>query len=162
MAGRQCHAIHIAGVPCGDQMAARVGVLFQAVNELDDLVDLASVSRFPVPPLMAVNGPEITVFISPFVPDANAVFFQVTNVGIALQKPQQLVNNRAQMQLLGGQHREAGTEVEAHLPAEHGACAGAGTVCFWGALFENMAHQVKVLLHALFLSIGRFNLRDCN
>lgn len=157
MTGWQRHAIYIPRIPCGDQMAARVGVLFQSVDKLHDLVDLAPVGGFPVAPLMAVNRTEVAVLIGPFVPDANSVFFQVTDVGIALQKPQQLVNDRAQVQLLGGKHRKAGAEVEAHLPAEHRARTRTGAVCFWGALFENMAHQVKVLSHGFSLSIHAVN-----
>src|SRR5690606_32592123 len=54
----------------------------------------------------------------------------------------------AQVQLLGGDQREAFVEVEAHLPAEHAARAGAGAVGLLGAVFEHVAQQVEVLLHA--------------
>src|SRR3546814_10648667 len=61
--------------------------------------------------------------------------------------PQQLVHDRAQVQLLGGDQREAFVEIEAHLPAEHAARAGAGAVGFFGAVLEHVAQQVEVLFH---------------
>jgi len=54
----------------------------------------------------------------PIVPDRNAVIPEIFDVGIAGQKPQQLVHDRFERQLLGGQHRESGGQIEAHLMAE--------------------------------------------
>jgi hypothetical protein len=53
----------------------------------------------------------------------------------------------SQVQLLGGQQRESRAQVEAHLPAEHRARTGAGTVCLGGTVFEDVPHQVEILLH---------------
>ena len=50
------------------------------------------------------------------------------------------MDNRAQVQLFGGQQRKALTQIEAHLITEHRARACAGTVGFVGAVFENVAH----------------------
>jgi hypothetical protein len=63
------------------------------------------------------------------------------------------VDDRAQVQLLGGQQRESPRQVETHLPAEYRARAGSGAVCLGAAMFEDMAHQVEILLHALYLLI---------
>src|SRR5690606_4283673 len=93
-------------------------------------------------------------FVGPFVPDADLVFLQVGDVGLALQEPQQLVDDRAQVQLLGGDQGEALAQVEAHLPAEHAAGAGAGAVGLVGAMFQDMCQQLQVLLHALPPSAG--------
>jgi len=71
-----------------------------------------------------------------------AVFLQVSDVGVALQKPDQLVHDRFQMQLLGGDQRKTFVEIEAHLPAEHAARAGAGAIGFFRAVFQHMAKQV--------------------
>jgi hypothetical protein len=49
--------------------------------------------------------------------------------------------------------RETGAKVETHLPAEYRARTRTGAVCLEGALFEDMAHQVEILLHALYLLI---------
>ena len=147
MAGRQRHVLDIAGVPGGDDVAARIGIVFQAVQQAGDLVDLASVRGFPVSPLMAVDRAEVAVFVGPFVPDAYAVFLQGTDVGVAAQEPQQLMDDRPEVQLLGGQYGETGRQVKTHLPAKHRAGASAGAVGFFAAVFINMAHQVEVDLH---------------
>src|SRR3546814_2306999 len=55
---------------------------------------------------------------------------------------------RAQVQLLGGDQREAFAEIEAHLPAEHAARAGTGAVGLFGAVLKHVAQQVEVLTHA--------------
>ncbi len=53
------------------------------------------------------------------------------------------------MQLLGGDQRKAGGEIEAHLMAEHRARAGAGAVVLFRAVGEDMLHQFKILPHGL-------------
>ena len=44
------------------------------------------------------------------------------------QEPEQLVDDRLEVQLLGGDERKAGGQIEAHLVAEHAERAGAGAV----------------------------------
>jgi hypothetical protein len=44
---------------------------------------------------------QFSALIRPFVPDAHAMFLQIPDVRIAGQKPQQLMDDRFQMQLLG-------------------------------------------------------------
>ena len=112
-----------------------------------DLVDQAAIRGFPAAPLLAVDRPEVAVFVGPLVPDADAVRLEVGDVGIALQEPQQLVHDRLQVQLLGRHHREALGQIETHLPAKDRARAGAGAVGFIVPVVENVAHQVEVGLH---------------
>ena len=57
------------------------------------------------------------------------------------------MDNRFQVQLFSRHHRKAVGEIEAHLPAEDGAGAGARTVGFIVTVFQHMAHQIEVLLH---------------
>jgi len=147
VARRQGHAVHIAGVPGRNDVTAGVGIVFQTVYQLADLVDQAAVRRFPATPLFAVDRAEITVLVGPFVPDSNPVFLQVGNVGIALEEPQQFVNDGFQVQFLCRDHREAFGKVEAHLPAKDGTRAGAGAVGFVMSVLKNVAHQVMVGLH---------------
>lgn len=45
------------------------------------------------------------------------------------------------------QQRKAVSEIEAHLVAEHRACAGAGAVAFIGAVFEDVSEKVEILSH---------------
>ena len=103
---------------------------------------------------MAVHRAEVAVFIGPFVPDRDAVFLQVFDVGVALQKPQQFVDDGAQVAFLGGDEREAFGEVEAHLVAKHREGAGAGTVVLARAVFEHVAHQIEVMFHVCCIPPG--------
>jgi hypothetical protein len=144
----QRHALDVARVPGSHQVAARIGVVLQAGDQLRDLVDFAPVCSLPVAPLMPVDRAKLAVLVGPFVPDANAVLLQGADVGVALQEPQQFVDDRPQVQLLGGQQRKTSLEVETHLPAEHRTCAGSGSICLAVAMFQDMAHQFEVLLHA--------------
>ena len=55
-------------------------------------------------------------------------FPQVADVGVALEKPQQFVDDGLEMNLFGGQQREAITEGDADLGTKNGDCAGSGAV----------------------------------
>ena len=68
---------------------------------------------------MPVDRAKVAIGVGPFVPDGDAVVVQIFDVGVAVQEPEQLVHDRLQRQALGGQHREAGRQVEAHLMAKH-------------------------------------------
>ena len=65
---------------------------------------------------------------------------QVADVGVALQKPQQFMNDRTQVQFFCCDNREAFGKIKTHLIAEHtdGSCAG--TVCSPQAVIAHMAH----------------------
>ena len=43
--------------------------------------------------MVAVERFGVAVVVGPFVPDAHAVFLQIVHVGVAAQKPQQLVDD---------------------------------------------------------------------
>ncbi|MNT69144.1 hypothetical protein D3C72_2074390 [compost metagenome] len=75
------------------------------------------------------------------------MLLQVLDVGVALQEPQQFMDDGFEVALLGGHHGEAVGQVEAHLVAEHTIGAGAGAVALEGAGFTHPAHQVEVLFH---------------
>ena len=93
---------------------------------------------------MAVDWAQIAFVVGPLIPNGHAVFFQIADVGIAVEKPQKLVNDRTQMQLLSGQQRKACAQIKAHLMAEDGARAGAGAVGFLYAVFKHVTHQREV------------------
>ena len=61
-------------------------VVFEPVDEALDLINDLAVVTFPGAPLLAVYGSEFSVFISPLVPDADAVFLEVGDVGISLEE----------------------------------------------------------------------------
>ena len=99
MAGRQIHVLQIAYIPGADNDTAGVGVVLDRLYRFADLVDESAVVVGPRTPLIAVDMTQITVFVRPFVPDAYTVFLQVFRVRIALQEPEQLVDDGFQMQL---------------------------------------------------------------
>ena len=114
------------------------------------MVDLVAIGRLPAPPLRTIDRTEFAIGIGPLVPNAHAVFLQITDVGVAAQQPQQFMDDGFGMQLLGGQQRKAGGQIETHLPTEHRARAGAGAITLVVAMFKHMAHQIEVLLHGAF------------
>ncbi len=120
-------------------------------HDLADLVDVTPVRRRPGAPLVTVHRPEIAVCIGPLVPDGDLVVVQVTQVGVALQEPQQLMNDGAQVAFLGGHQRKAVGEVKAHLVAKDTDRARAGAVLLAGTVVTHMAHQVEILFHGCLL-----------
>src|SRR6185437_5424803 len=113
--------------------------------------DAAPVWRRPRAPLAPVDRAEIAVGVGPFVPDRNAVIVEIFDVGVAAQEPQQLVDDRLEVQLLGGHERKAAPKIEPHLMAEDRARAGAGPVALLHALFQDAFHQVEILAHRCFV-----------
>ena len=147
MAGRQRHLVDIGGVPRRHDEPARIGVLADAGDDIGDLVDGAAVARRPRAPLRAIDRAEIALLIGPFVPDGYAMVAQILDIGVAAQEPQQLMDDGAQMQLLGGDQRKTAREIEAHLMAEDRKRAGSGAVVLADAVVAHMAHEVEILLH---------------
>ena len=119
MAGHQCHFVEVGDIPRRNDHAARIGIRFQLLQYLADLVDVTAIGRGPRAPLVAINRAEVAIRFGPFIPDRDAVVLQVFDVGVALQKPQQFMDDRLQVYLLGGHQRKAGVQVEAQLSAEH-------------------------------------------
>ena len=89
----------------------------------------------------------IVIAVGVVVPDMHAVLDQIADVGIAPQKPEQLVDHPFQEDLLGGQQRESFAEVETHLVAEDAARAGSRAVAPHDAFVANPAQQIEVLFH---------------
>jgi len=103
----------------------------------------------PGAPLLAIDRAEIAILVGPFVPDRNAMIPKVFDVGVAGQEPQKLMDDRLQMQLLGGGDGKAARQVEAHLVAEHPTRTGAGAVATIGAIVQHMLQKVEILAHRL-------------
>jgi hypothetical protein len=108
---------------------------------------VATVGGRPRAPLAAIDRSEFAVGVGPLVPDGHAVLAQPADVGVTAQKPQQLDDDRAQVQLLGRDQREALRQIETQLPADHAAGAGAGAVGLHRAVLEHVAQQIEVGLH---------------
>ena len=149
MAGRQCHIIDFRRVPGGDDQAPRVRVCVNLRLQVGDLVDDPTTGRRPRAPLRAVDWPKIAVLVRPFVPYRDAVRVEISNVGVALKKPEQLVDNRFQVKFLRRHHREAFGQIEAHLVAEDTVGPGACAVVFPNAVLTHPEEEIEILLHAV-------------
>ncbi len=147
VAGGEGHLVDLADVPGGDEVSAGVGIVFEGVHEAGDLVDGRAVLGLPGAPLLSVDGAELAVFVGPFVPDADAVFLEVGDVGVAFEEPEELVDDGAEVELFGGEAGEAVTKVEAGLAAEDREGAGAGAVGAFFAVLKDVPEEVEVLLH---------------
>ena len=127
MARGQGHQVKLAGVPSAYDESAAGGVVLDLLDDLLDLVDASAFRRFPIGPLGAVDAAEVAILVGPFIPNGNAVVVQILDVGIAFEEPEQLVDDRAQVQLLGGEAGETDSQVEAGLGSEDGVGAGPAT-----------------------------------
>ena len=82
MAGRQGHVLDLSHVPGADNEAPGVGIVFDLLRHLTDLVDVPLVSGWPAPPLITVNRAQVAPFIRPFVPNRHPIVREVPDVGV--------------------------------------------------------------------------------
>src|SRR5262249_14455105 len=92
-------------------------------------------------------GAKFAVRIGPVVPDRDTVGLEVAGVGLAAEKPDQLVDDRLEMHPLGRYQRETPRQIEAHLVAEDAERAGAGAVALANPLGAHTTHELEILLH---------------
>ena len=95
------------------------GIRFDLLDHLVDLIDAHAIGVRPVAPLRAVNAAQVAPFIGPLVPNGHAVFVERADIRFAAQKPEQLVNNRFQMQLLRRQQGEGVPQIKPSLRAKN-------------------------------------------
>ena len=72
---------------------------------------------------------------------------EIPDVGVTLEEPEQFVDDRLEVQLLGRHQRKPVGERIARLRAEHGIRAGAGAIGLEPAFLEHEAEQLMVLVH---------------
>jgi hypothetical protein len=84
----------------------------------------------------------------PLVPDRHALLVERGILRITSDEPKQLVNDRAQMQLLGRQSRKAFAERKAHLVPEDALCPDTRPVGTLAAVLKSSSQQIEVGLHA--------------
>ena len=82
---------------CGETARSR-GSLWRGVlaNLLDDLLYLvhgAAVGHGPRTPLLAIDGPQISIFVGPCVPNADPILLEVSDVGRPLEEPEKFVGH---------------------------------------------------------------------
>ena len=102
--------------------------MLNLLDHVADLIDRLAVAARPGSPLIAVHRPQLALGVGPFVPDRDAMLVQIANVRLAAQEPQQLVDDRLEVQLLRRHQRKAVGQIEPHLVAEDAARAGAGAI----------------------------------
>jgi len=147
MARRERHDRQVRGVPSGNQNATAVRLLTHEPHRFGDLVDHLTVRPLPTPPLRAVNRSKVTPLIRPFIPDCDSVIVQIFGVGVSAQKPQQLVDDRAQVDFLRRDQRKRAPEVEARLRTEKPDGSGPSAIGPGLAFPEDQIQQTMILLH---------------
>ena len=147
VAGRKGHLVHLTRVPGTHEHTARIGMIAYQVYDIAQLVYAPAVGGRIAAPLVAVHGAEVSVLVGPFIPDGNLVVLKVFDIGVALDEPQKLVNDRFEMDLLGGQKRSSRREVEAHLVAQNPFGPHSGAVCLDRPLVHYFLRHVLGLSH---------------
>ncbi|MEY2598027.1 MAG: hypothetical protein RLZZ142_286 [Verrucomicrobiota bacterium] len=147
MTGREGHLMYFAGIPRRDDQPTTVRILADLGDDVGDLVEGAPVRGPPVGPLGAIDSAEVALRIGPLVPDGDALGLEGSHVGVSAKEPEELVDDALEVQLFGGQKREALGEVEAGLGAKNGERAGAGAVFLRIAAFQNQTEQFVILAH---------------
>src|SRR5690606_23187028 len=117
------------------------------LDQVGYLVDMAPVGCRPAPPLAPIDGPKVTIFIGPLVPDLDPILLEPAHICVPAQEPQKLTDDRADMQLLGGEHRQAVRKIEPHLIAENRARAGSRPIGSVSSGVHYVAQKIEILLH---------------
>ena len=137
-------------------MRRESGFVFSCVDDVGDLVDVAAVGRRPRAPLDAVDRTKVAVGAAHSSQIVTSAVLQPARVAVAAQEPEQLEDDRAQVDLLRRDERKALAQVEAHLVAEHALRAGAGAVGLGDAMVADVAQEVFVLrAHRALVALGQ-------
>src|SRR5438270_4341124 len=129
----ECHPIDLGGIPRVHDEPARLWIGSDLGDDTCDLVDPFIFRATPVPPLCAIDTPEISLLVRPFIPNRHPMLVQPADVSVAAQEPKQLVNNRFQMELFRRQKGKALAQIKSGLSAENRERADSGTI---GATFS--------------------------
>ena len=148
MAGRKLHLVEFPNVPGADDQPAAVRIRANLFDHLVDLVYRAAARCSPIAPLRSVDSAQIAFSVGPLVPDRDAVFVEIFDISVALEKPKQFIDDRFQMQLLGGEQGEAFGEGKASLGAKYCVGAGPSAVGFEFSLVQNKAEELVILEHS--------------
>src|SRR5262245_25859362 len=159
----QRHPLDLSHVPSADNQPPRIGRPTNPVYTIADLIDIPPVRRRPRPPLVPIDGSQLTLLVGPLVPDAHAVLTQILDVRVASQKPQQLINDRFQMQLFRRHQRKPLRQVKPHLISKNTARSGARAIAFGRSAIQNVLEQFEILTQSAVLptrGFGNKNRRD--
>ena len=121
-------------IPGRDDVTARMWIFPDVLQQLRHLVYVPAIRCYPVTPLRAINWSKLPFVVGPFVPNGYAVCFQVGDIRVTPEKPQQFVDDGAQMQFLGGNGGETLVQVETKLVAKQADRPGSSAVRFAAAI----------------------------
>ena len=153
----QRHFFDLGDVPGADDDAARIGIFFDEVNGLLNLVDMCWVSVFvggvPFHPLMAVDGTEFAFVVGPGVPDGRVLGQIVVDVGGTFQKPEELAENTVKEDFFRGEQWKSFAKIVFSLHTKERNRTCTGTIFFFFAFFENFTHEREVLFHRYYYTV---------
>jgi len=155
VARRERHFVGFAGIPAGNDEAARGGIALDFGDEIGDLVNAVAreravgvFCRAEVAPLVSVNRTEVAFLASeacallggaPFVPNRDAAFPQPRVVCVPADEPKQFLNDGARVDFFRRNERKAFRQIETHLRAENSARAYPRAVATGFAVFKNVS-----------------------
>ena len=148
VARRQVHPFEVRHVPSADDDTARVRVLLEGPYHLRYLVDMPAVIVRPGAPLVSVDMSEVTVRVRPFVPDTHTMLLQVLHVRVALQEPEQFIDDGFQVKLLRREQGKTLLQIEAHLMSENADSTRTCAVALLRALVQHTLQKIQILFHA--------------
>src|SRR5712691_1593363 len=90
---RQRHLVGLRRIPRAYDQPPALRIFLDLLDDVVDLIYARAVWAAPVHPLRAVDAAEIAVLVRPLIPDRDSVLAQKTNVRLAAQEPEQLVND---------------------------------------------------------------------
>ena len=103
--------------------------MLDEIDDLRNLVDGSATIVGPGTPLVAIDRAKVASHgVGPLVPDTYTMLLKIAHIGVALQEPEQFVDDGLQMELLRREQWEALRKVKAHLMTEDTECACTGTV----------------------------------
>src|SRR5207244_9942169 len=111
-------------------------------DEIRDLINGFSIRTSPASPLLSIHRAKFAIFISPFIPNAHAVFFQVSNICFAFQKPKQFINDTFQMQLLCSDKWKSFLNIKPHLITKTTQRSCASTIGFFNTIIKYMLKKI--------------------
>ena len=128
-------------IPRTNQVSAAFGIFTDRTDYFIYLMDASAIRFFPVRPLGSIDAAKVTVFICPLVPNGDLVVSEIPHVGVTFQKPEELVNDGAQMKFLRGQKRKGFVHAKASLSPEDRPCPGSRSVAPKDAFVLNVLEE---------------------
>src|SRR5262249_6387618 len=108
----------------------------------------------PASPLVAINGSQLPVFVSPVVPNRGVLSQVVVNVGGSTQKPEQLPRYAIEQHLFSREKRKALSEVVLCLEPKGRNRPGTGAILSALTVCQYVSNQFQVCFHMPSFNLG--------